>query len=159
MINLRLLSLRVFVVFAFFVMVLIGFCWATTAQFTVEAGGELSHPINLVAEDRVLMQFKVVGGVVGAANVVGFSMVFPNGTVKDFGESGDFSYSFVSDAEGEYQLNFMNSDEIDAKLVTLNYEIDHYILGMPQMLFMVILIAVVSLVGVAVFIGLSKKPY
>jgi len=29
---------------------------------------------------------------------------------------------------------------------------------MPQMLFMVILIAVVSVVGVAVFIGLSKKP-
>jgi len=40
----------------------------------------------------------------------------------------------------------------------LNYEIDHYIFGMPQMLFMVILIAVVSMVGVAVFIGLSRKP-
>jgi hypothetical protein len=29
---------------------------------------------------------------------------------------------------------------------------------MPQMLFMVIVIAVVSVIGVAVFIGLSKKP-
>jgi hypothetical protein len=40
----------------------------------------------------------------------------------------------------------------------LNYEIDHYIFGMPQMLFMVIVIAVISVVGVAVFVGLSKKP-
>ena len=158
MANLRLMSLRVFVVLALMV-VFVGFCWATTAQFTVKPGGELSHAVNLVAEDRVLIQFKVLGGVWGAASVVGFSMVFPNGTVKDFGELGDFSHSFVCDAEGEYRLNFTNSDETDGKLVTLDYEIDHYIFGMPQMLFMVILIVVVSIVGVAIFIGLSKKPY
>lgn len=158
MANSRLLSLRVFVILAL-ILVFVGFCWATTAQFTVEPGGELSHQVNLMAEDRVLIQFKVLGGVWGATNVVGFSMVFPNGTVKDFGELGDFSHSFVCDAEGEYQLNFTNSDEVDSKLVTLNYAIDHYIFGMPQMLFMVILIVVVSIVGVAIFVGLSKKPY
>jgi hypothetical protein len=82
---------------------------------------------------------------------------FPNGTVKEFGKSGDFSYSFVCDSEGEYGLNFTNNEEGET-LVTLNYEVDHYIFGMPQMLFMVIVIAFVSVIGVAVFIGLSKKP-
>jgi hypothetical protein len=43
--------------------------------------------------------------------------------------------------------------------VTLNYNIDHYIFGIPQTLFLVLLIGVVSVVGVAVFIGLSRKPY
>ncbi len=42
--------------------------------------------------------------------------------------------------------------------MTLDYEIDHYIFGIPQMLFMTIIIAVVCVVGVAVFIMLSKKP-
>jgi hypothetical protein len=137
----------------------IGLGHATTTQFTLKAGGEVTHPINLIAEDRVLIQFKVIGTTADTSHNLLFSISFPNGTLKNFGESGDFSYSFVCDAEGEYTLNFTNTDQIESKLVTLNYEIDHYIFGMPQMLFMVILIAVVSMVGVAVFIGLSRKPY
>jgi hypothetical protein len=135
--------------------VFIGLGNATTTQFTVKAEGEVTHPINLIAEDRVLIQFKVIGT---TSSLIQFSLIFPNATSKEFGESGDFSYSFVCDAEGEYTLNFTNNDPTESKLVTLNYEIDHYIFGMPQMLFMVILIAVVSMVGVAVFIGLSRKP-
>jgi hypothetical protein len=72
--------------------------------------------------------------------------------------TGDFGYSFICDAEGDYTLHFVNSDLTESKLVTLDYEIDHYILGIPQMLFMTIVIAVASIVGVAVFIMLSKKP-
>jgi hypothetical protein len=131
---------------------------ATTTQFTLKAGGEVTHPINLIADDRVLIQCKVISALADTSNTVQFSINFPNGTVKDFGEKADFSYSFVCDAGGEYTLNFTNNDQTENKLVTLNYEVDHYILGMPQMLFMVIVIAVVSVIGVAVFIGLSKKP-
>jgi hypothetical protein len=138
--------------------IFIGLGHATTTQFTLKAGGEVTHPINLIADDRVLIQYKVISAIADTSNTVQFSINFPNGTVKEFGESGDFSYSFVCDAEGEYTLNFTNTDQTENKLVTLNYEIDHYIFGMPQMLFMVILIAVVSMVGVAVFIGLSRKP-
>jgi hypothetical protein len=156
MANLRQLPVCFLVVLAL-IAVLIGVGQATTTQFTVEAGGELTHPINLVAEDRVLIQFKVVGAV-GTANTVDLAMIFPNSTVKDFGEKGDFTYSFVCDAEGEYQLHFTNNDETESMLVTLDYEIAHYIFGMPQMLFMVIVIAVISMVGVVVFIGLSHKP-
>jgi hypothetical protein len=134
--------------------VFIGLGHATTTQFTVKTG-EVTHPINLIAEDRVLIQFKVIGT---TSSLIQFSLIFPNATSKEFGESGDFSYSFVCDAEGEYTLNFTNNDPTESKLVTLNYEIDHYIFGMPQMLFMVILIVIVSMVGVAVFIGLSRKP-
>jgi hypothetical protein len=138
--------------------VFIGLGHATTTQFTVKAGEKVTHPINLIAEDRVLIQYKVISAIADTSHMLLFSISFPNGTVKDFGASGDFSYSFVCDAEGGYTLNFTNTDQTESKLVTLNYAIDHYIFGMPQMLFMVILIAVVSMVGVAVFIGLSRKP-
>jgi len=133
----------------------IGFAQATTMYFTVKAGETTTQPVTLAEEDRVLIQYKVVSGTV---NTMHFSMTFPNATVKDFGNSGDFLYRFTCDAEGEYKLVFNNTEGADGVQLTLNYEIDHYILGIPQMLFMVLLIAGVSLVGVAVFIGLSKKP-
>ena len=135
--------------------VLVGFGEATTASFTVKQGEEVIYPIDIIVEDRVLIQFNVIGA---TSSLIQFSLTFPNATMKDFGEVGDFSTSFVCDLEGEYTLNFTNNDQTENKLITLNYEIDHYIFGMPQMLFMVILIVVVSMVGVAVFIGLSRKP-
>ena len=134
--------------------VLIGSGSATTASLNVTPNEEVDQPLNLIAEDRVLIQFNVIG----ATNRVHFSIIFPNATVKDFGEVSTYTTSFVCDLEGEYLLNFTNVDPEENMLVTLNYEVDHYIFGMPQMLFMVIVIAVVSMVGVAVFIGLSHKP-
>jgi hypothetical protein len=154
---LRRLSVYILIILALTV-AFTGLGHATTTQFTLKAGGEVTHPINLIADDRVLIQCKVISALADTSNTVQFSINFPNGTVKDFGEKADFSYSFVCDAGGEYTLNFTNNDQTENKLVTLNYEVDHYILGMPQMLFMVIVIAVVSVIGVAVFIGLSKKP-
>jgi hypothetical protein len=140
--------------------VFIGVGQAMVTNLSVKGGEEVTYPINLAAEDRVLIQFSAVGeAAVGqVSNTLHFSILFPNETVKDFGEVGKASYSFICDIEGEYTLNFTNNDPAVNKLVTLNYEIDHYIFGIPQMLFMVILIAVVSMVGVAVFIGLSRKP-
>jgi hypothetical protein len=147
------------VVFAFIVLALLGFLiglgQATITMFTLQGGEEMTHPMNLIVEDRVLIQYKLVGK---NASALQFSMNFPNGTVRDFGGSGESSYSFICDVEGEYVLHFVNTDQKEEIQVTLDYEVQHYIFGMPQMLFMVILIAVVSLAGVAVFIGLSQRP-
>ncbi|MBN1244062.1 hypothetical protein JXA31_00540 [Candidatus Bathyarchaeota archaeon] len=154
MANLRRLLASMLVILALLA-VLTGFGQATITSLTVNGGEEVTQPIGLIVEDRVLIQYKVVGGNVKAMQ---FSISFPNGTVKDFGGSGDFSYSFICDAEGEYVLHFVNTDQTEEIRVTLDYEVQHYIFGIPQMLFMVILIAVVSVAGVAVFIGLSRKP-
>jgi hypothetical protein len=154
MINLRRLPSFILIILALLA-VLIGLGQAMTTSLTVKGGEEVTHPISLAAEDRVLIQFSAVGE---ASNTVHFSIVFPNETVRDFGEIGQTSFSFVCDVEGEYTLHFANNDQTAEKRVTLNYEIDHYIFGIPQMLFMVILIVVVSMAGVAVFIGLSRKP-
>ena len=159
MVNLRRLPSFILIILALLT-VLIGLGQAMTTSFTVKGGEEVTHPISLAAEDRVLIQFSAVAfSAVGeASNTVHFSIVFPNETVRDFGEIGQTSFSFVCDVEGEYTLHFVNNDQTAEKRVTLNYEIDHYIFGIPQMLFMVILIVVVSMAGVAVFIGLSRKP-
>ena len=152
MVNLRRLPVYILIVIALLV-VLVGLGQATTTNLTVKGGEEVTHPVNLIVEDRVLIQFKVVGETV---NTLHFSISFPNATKRDFGESGDFSYSFICDVKGEYVLHFVNDDQTEDKLVTLNYEVGHYIFGIPQMLFMVIIIVLACVGFVFAFVILGK---
>jgi hypothetical protein len=144
---------------AFFLVILVvliasaGFVEATTATLTVKAGEEATHVIKLSVDDRVLVRFTIAGQ---ESDTLRFSLGFPNGTLLDFGEIGTLSHSFICDAEGEYTLHFLNDDSTEGKLVTLDYEIDHYIFGIPQMLFLALVIAVVCVAMVAVYILMGK---
>jgi len=129
------------------------FVEATSMNFTVHGGEETTKPISLAVEDHVLLRFTIIGQ---TANTLYFYMTYPNGTVKDFGIRGELEYSFICDTEGEYVLHFNNTDSTEDKLVTLNYEVDHYIFGMPQMLFLTVIIVLVSVAAVAVFILMGK---
>jgi hypothetical protein len=128
---------------------------ATTFNFSVNAGQEVTKTFDLEIEDRVLIEFSVIGGQSG--NTLGFYIVYPNETVKNFGAVATFKHSFICDKEGEYIMRFSNVDSSEEKLVSLNYEIQHYIFGMPQMLFLTLVIVTVCLAAVAVFI-LRGKP-
>ena len=152
MANLRRSPVYVLIILALLV-VLMGLGQATITSFIVKGGEEVTHPIKLIVEDRVLIQFKVVGE---TSNTLHFSMSFPNATVRDFGESGDFSYSFICDVEGEYVLHFVNTDQKENIHVTLDYEVQHYIFGIPQMLFLTIIIVLACLVGVAAFVLMGR---
>ena len=68
------------------------------------------------------------------------------------------SYPFVCDEAGEYLLHFSDTDTSENRLVTLDYEIQHYIFGIPQMLFLTLIIVLVCMGAVATFI-LMGKPY
>jgi hypothetical protein len=128
---------------------------ATTTNFTVQGGGEQTRPISLAVEDHVLIKFSVVGS---SDSTLHFSMTYPNGTSKDFDTVGGyFYYSFVCDAEGQYVLHFSNAGSNVDKLVTLDYEVEHYIFGIPQMLFLAMIIAVVCVAAVAAFILMGKS--
>jgi hypothetical protein len=61
--------------------------------------------------------------------------------MKDYGVVTQTSINFISGIKGSLELHFDNSNSSDAKLVTLNYDIEHYIFGMPQMLFLLIAVA------------------
>jgi hypothetical protein len=127
---------------------------ATSISFTVHSNEEVTKILRLKVEDHVLIRFTVVGA--ASQNSIHFSLTYPNGTEKDFGDTGDFHYTFVCDLEGEYILRFSNLDSSVDKLVTLNCEIEHYIFGIPQMLFLTIIIAVTCVIAVASYIFLSK---
>jgi hypothetical protein len=125
---------------------------ATTTNFTLHGGDEEVRSLKLAVEDRVFIRFTVIGQ---TTSNVRFYITCPNSTVREFGEVGDFSYSFVCGDEGDYSLHFINSSEED-KLVTLDYEVQHYVFGMPQMLFLTIIIVWVSVGAIAVFVLMGK---
>jgi len=152
MINPKKLLIRfVFVMIAFSIM--IRFAEATSMNFTVFGGEEKTETINLSVEDHVVIKFTVAGQ---SDSTIHFSITYPNGTNKEFGKVGYFNYPFVCDAEGSYVLRFSNTESTEDKLVALDYEIEHYIFGIPQMFFLVIIIVVTCVAAVAVFIMMGK---
>lgn len=129
---------------------------ASTMNFTVNAGQEVTRTLNLAVEDRVFIHFSVVGGQSG--NTLDFYITYPNATVKSYGTIGSLTHRFVCDKDGNCILHFSNTNYSENKLVSMDYEVQHYIFGIPQMLFLTIIIVVFCVGAVAVFI-LMGKPH
>jgi hypothetical protein len=130
------------------------FSLATTVSVTIPAGEEVTRKIDLAVEDRVRIQFTVVGT---ENSLIAFSIVYPNATEVSFGEIGVFSHGFVCDVEGEYAMHFVNKDTTENKLVTLGYDIEHYLFGLPQMLVLALVIAVICVTMVATYVLMSPR--
>jgi hypothetical protein len=138
-------------------MVLAGRAQATTLTFDVAAGQEEPKTLGLVVDDHVLIQFSVVGG--QSEHVLDFRLTGPDGNVLvEYKGTGDAEYRFVCDKDGDYVMHFSNVDYSENKRVFLDYELDHYVFGMPQMLFLTIVIVILCVAAVAVFI-LMGKPH
>jgi multisubunit Na+/H+ antiporter MnhC subunit len=136
------------------VLLLIPTVEAATESFTVRAGQEETKSVNLAAEDRVLIRFTVTGQ---TTSVLNFYILDPYGYVMEiFENTGSVDYTFVCSQEGRYELHFSNIASAEDKLVVLDYEVEHYIFGMPQMLFLTFIIVGTCIVAVTVFILMSK---
>jgi hypothetical protein len=129
--------------------------WATTLSITVPAGEQVNQIIDLKVDDHVRIQFNVLGE---DNSYISFSLVYPNSTEVNFSDVGVFSYNFISDTKGECKLFFVNNDLAENKLVTLNYEVESYLFGMPQTQFLLIFIAVICVMMIAFYSLLSPHP-
>jgi len=127
---------------------------AATRSFTVPSGEEITEILSLAVEDHVTIIFTVGGLTEGTVN---FYMTFPNGTLKEFGRRASLDYRFICDLKGEYILHFSNEYSTQSVLVTLNYEIQHYIFGIPQTLFFTLIIAAVCVAAVTAFILMGRQ--
>jgi len=138
------------------VLLLIPAVKATAEDFTVRAGQEETKLLNLVTEDRVQIRFTVTGG---TTNALDFYITGPHGNVMEtFGNTGSVDFAFVCSQDGEYELHFSNIASAEDKFVSLDYEVGHYIFGMPQMLFLALVVVLICMAAVAVFILMSKHP-
>jgi len=126
---------------------------AATKSFTVQSGEEITEILDLTVEDHVTIIFTVGGLTEGT---IDFYMTFPNGTMREFGRRASLDYRFICDLKGEYVLCFSNKYSLQDVLVTLNYEIQHYIFGIPQTLFFTLVIAAVCVAAVATFVLIGR---
>jgi len=126
---------------------------ATTESLTIQAGEELVRKINISAGDHMRIAFTVLSH---SSSSLRFRIVFPNGTKGEYGESTNYNISFASDVPGECELHFDNTNSSSAQFVTLNYEIEHYYFGIPEIPFLIIMIVFLLLCIVAGYIIMGK---
>jgi emp24/gp25L/p24 family/GOLD len=128
---------------------------ATTMSFTVPAGQDIARMLTLAADDHVTVKFVVTGH---TTNVLDFYMIDTHGSVTEsYSQTGNVNIDFVCSDAGNYTMHFSNTGSTEDKLVSLDYEIQHYIFGMPEMQFMTIIIAVLCLLMAGVFIAVGKR--
>ncbi|HUK84678.1 MAG TPA: hypothetical protein VLU95_02340 [Candidatus Acidoferrum sp.] len=128
----------------------IGTVGATTESLNIEAGKDYTSKIDLASQDKVQLTFETIG------QTSNFSIVFPNSTVLNLGEVSEYSTSFTSDTTGTCELHFDNTNSSDTSLISLNYDVEHYILGMPEMIFVLVAIAVLLMVVVTGYVVMGK---
>lgn len=128
---------------------------AKTESFSVAAGKELTQTINLNAGDRPSISLTVLGP---APSTLHFYIDLPNGTKDDYGEVSQTKIEFFTDPSGDCTLHFDNTGSSDPQpqLVTLNYEIEHYIFGMSSMVFMLVVITVLLMFVAAGYVLMGK---
>jgi len=150
--HMRRLVIPLLVAVAFSIVIQLG--EATSVNFTVSQEGQENRLLTLAVEDRVSIRFTVVGQ---TSHTLNFRVIDPDGKIiADFLGTGSVDHRFICNDPGEYTLHFENPDTSEAKFVTLNYEIQHYIFGMPQMLFLTIIIVLVCIGAVTAFILMGK---
>ena len=134
----------------------IGIVHAATEGFNVTAGQDYVCPITVSSGDKVQLSFFTTGQ---ASSNMCFSLILPNSTVINVGDVGQYSTSFTSNTAGTCELNFDNSNSSTPVFVALNYEVNHYILGIPEMTFVLAAIVVLIMVAAAVYIIISRPTY
>ena len=147
-------SLLVLLVFAVLIGLVTGAAKTTTENFTVPPRSEVTRLLSLQKNDRVVVSFSVIGE---SSHELNFYLTDPNGkTILRYDRVGQTSFSFFTELAGTYVLHFDNSLSSEGKMVTLNYDVEHFILGMPQTLFLVLVIVGVLVLMIAAFVMMGK---
>lgn len=127
---------------------------AVSQTISVDAGKEEVKNIDLKANAEVSGRISVVGD---SSNDINFSVTDPDGnavvqpqkvSVKDF--------RFTAPKEGTYKLHFDNTFSTEDKTISFNYDVRYYILGIPQEHFLVFVVMIVAMIGLALFVALSR---
>jgi len=132
---------------------MIGLVEAASQTFTVSSGEEVIKTIGLNEGDVVSGRVNVVGG---ATSVIKFYVTDPNGNViVRFDRASATDFGFTASGTGTFSLHFDNTLSDSDKTVTINYDVKHYILGMPQEYFYVFVVLFIGILGVMAFIALA----
>jgi len=128
--------------------------FAVSRTIYVEAGKEKVESIGLKAEDQVSGKISIVDD---SGDGINFYVTDPDGNVIVQHEKTTVeNFRFTASKEGIYKLHFDNSFSTSRKTVTFNYDVRHYIFGIPQEDFLVFVVMTVALIGLVLFVAMSR---
>ncbi len=129
---------------------------AFSETFTVPAEDGMLRTVNLNEGDEVSGRITVVGT---RENSINFSISDPNNiTILSYQNIGLRDFKFTASNTGVYNFYFENWFSQEAKHVTFNYNVRHYIFGFPQEIILVFVIVGLALVAIVVFVAMSPRP-
>lgn len=129
---------------------------AGNANFVVQPEKEHVITLSLQETDSVSGSFSVVSD--DDTGIDFYVVDALNDTVLRHTNVKHQSFSFTAEATGDYQLHFDNSVSSNyEKTVALNYNVTHYIMGIPQEQFLFLVVAAVALIGIMLYAILMPK--
>jgi len=147
-------SILILVLFAVATGLVAGNAYARTENFTVPPESEVSRLLSLHENDRVSIGFSVIGE---TTSELSFYVTDPTGEIiLRYERVGQTNFSFLAEMTGTHVLHFDNTLSPESRMVTLNYDIEHLIMGVPQTLFLVMVIVVILILAIASFVMLGK---
>jgi hypothetical protein len=146
-------SSPLFILFVVLVPALVSQAYASVESVSVKPGDEFVRGLQVANSDVVSLTFNVLGSDPSSLH---FSVLFPNGTSVDFGAKSQGLFSFHIDADGKCLLIFENGESSDAQQLTLDYSVEHYVFGLPMLVFVLLAVAVLLVFVIAGYMVMGK---
>ncbi len=130
--------------------------FGTNTSFILQPLEEYTIALSLQLTDGVSGSFSTVSD---DGTGVNFYVTDPyNNTILHYDDVLQRSFSFTAEVEGDFQLHFDNSlSAAYRKTVSLNYDVTHYVMGLPQEQFLMIVIVAVAVIGLMLYAVLMPK--
>jgi hypothetical protein len=127
---------------------------ATAGTVSVPAGKTVSTNVDLNVEDEVSGRISVIGDEADGVNFTVFSPSGQSALPSQMVTVADFKFS--ASEKGTYRFIFDNSLSLVDKTVSFNYDVKHYWFGMPQEVFLMIIVVLVGALALAIYAMASK---
>ena len=125
---------------------------ADTGTFQIQPLQQQTITLNLNNGDSVTGTV-----VVNGQGVIDFWISDPQGTnVTNYGNVGQTGFSMNAQTSGNFTLHMFNPDANSSVSATINYNPNYTIMGMPQELFLLLVIVGIALLLIVVW-ALSSK--
>jgi hypothetical protein len=127
---------------------------AVSRTIRIEAGEKKTESVYLNANSVISGKLNVIGD---SNSEIDFYITGPDGkTVLSKERITVKNFRLTAAKEGTYTLHFDNSFSTERKTVTYNYDVRHYIFGMPQEDFLVLLVMIIATIGIVLFVAISR---
>ena len=139
------------ILLAFVLMCGIAIAYSETIELPF--GDSVTRTVNLNEGDEVLGRITLIPA------SINFSISNPeNIIILNHTNVAQKDFQFTASKTGTYGFHFENWFSEETKVLTLNYNVQHYIFGFPQEYILVFVIVGLALVAVVVFVAMSPRP-